>query len=85
MLVDAWSVVLLRSFQDLWAGLVQYVPNLIVALVIIILGWIIGALFGRVVSQLFKSLKIDNALEKAGVESVLAKGGMSLDSGAFVL
>jgi len=84
MLVDTWSTVLLRSFQDLWAGLVEYVPNLVVALIIIILGWIIGALFGRVVSQLFKSLKVDAALEKAGIADVLEKGNISLNSGAFV-
>ena len=84
MLVNTWSDVLLRSFQDLWAGLVEYVPNLVVALVIIVIGWIIGALFGRVVSQLFKSLKVDNALEKAGVAEVLERGGIALNSGAFV-
>ncbi|MCI5108612.1 MAG: hypothetical protein MRY49_02090 [Candidatus Pacebacteria bacterium] len=84
MLVDTWSEVLLRSFQDLWAGLVEYVPNLVVALIIIVLGWIIGALIGRVVSQLFKSLKIDKALESAGVGKALDRGGVSLDSGAFV-
>ena len=56
MLVNTWSDVLLRSFQDLWAGLVEYVPNLVVALLIIVIGGIIGALFGRVVSQLFKSI-----------------------------
>ena len=84
MLVDTWSTVLLRSFQDLWAGLVEYVPNLVVALIIVILGWIIGALFGRVVSQLFKSLKVDGALEKAGVADVLERGSIALNSGAFV-
>lgn len=84
MLVNTWSDVLLSSFQDLWAGLVEYVPNLVVALVIIILGWIIGALFGRVVSQLFKSLNVDKGLEKAGIGEVLEKGGVALNSGAFV-
>lgn len=84
MLVDTWSAVLLRSFQDLWAGLVEYVPNLVVALFIIILGWIIGALFGRVVSQLFKSLKVDSGLEKAGFGELLERGGIVLNSGAFV-
>lgn len=84
MLVDTWSEVLLRSFQDLWAGLVEYVPNLIVAIIIIVLGWIIGALIGRVVSQLFKSLKIDKALESAGVGKALERGGVALNSGAFV-
>jgi len=84
MLVDTWSTVLISSFQDLWAGLVQYVPNLIVAIVILIIGWIIGALFGRVVAQVFKSLKVDNALEKSGLVDILERGGIALNSGAFI-
>lgn len=84
MIVDTWSAVLLQSFQDLWGDLVTYVPNLVIALVIVILGWIIGALFGRVVSQIFKSLKVDTYLSKAGVADILERGGMELNSGAFV-
>ncbi len=84
MVDNTWSVVLLKSFQDLWAGIVQYVPNLVVALIILIVGWIIGALFGRVVAQIFKSLNVDSALKKAGVEDLLEKGGVPLNSGVFV-
>ena len=84
MPVNTWSEVLLGSFNDLWSGILLYLPNLVVALVILIVGLIIGALFGRVVSQLFKSLKIDGALEKAGVSEVLEKAGVPLNSGAFV-
>lgn len=84
MLVDTWSNVLLQSFQDLWVGIVDFVPNLVIAIIILIIGWIIGALFGRVVDQVFKSLKIDSALEKSGLSGILERGGIALNSGAFV-
>lgn len=72
------------SFQNLWVGVVNFVPNLVVAIVILILGWLIGALLGRAVQQIFKSIKLDEALRRAGFENFLRRGGIRLDSGAFI-
>jgi hypothetical protein len=84
MLLQQWSDVLTLSFQNLWVGVINFVPNLVVALVILVIGWLIGALLGRAVMQVFRSLKIDEALRRAGLESFLRRGGVNLDSGAFV-
>ncbi|OHB09695.1 MAG: hypothetical protein A3G05_01485 [Candidatus Zambryskibacteria bacterium RIFCSPLOWO2_12_FULL_45_14] len=84
MLLNTWGEVLTLSFQNLWVGVVNFVPNLVLALVILVLGWLVGALFGRAIWQVFKSLKIDDALRRAGLESFLRRGGIELDSGAFV-
>ena len=84
MLLNTWGEVLTLSFQNLWVGVVNFVPNLVVALIILILGWLIGVLFGRAIWQVFKSLKIDDALRRAGFESFVRRGGIELDSGAFV-
>lgn len=84
MLLNQWSDVLTLSFQNLWVGVVNFVPNLVVALVILVLGWLIGALLGRAVAQVFRTLKVDDALRRAGFDNFLRRGGMNLDSGAFV-
>jgi len=84
MLLNTWGEVLALSFQNLWLGVVNFVPNIVIAILILILGWLIGALIGRAIWQVFKSLKIDNALRRAGVESFLRRGGIGLDSGEFV-
>lgn len=72
------------SFQNLWVGVVNFVPNLVVALVILVLGWVVGALLGRVVAQIMRSIKVDEALRRAGFDNVLHRGGLTLDSGAFI-
>lgn len=84
MLLNTWTEVLTLSFQNLWVGVVNFVPNLVLALVILVLGWLVGALFGRAIWQVFKSLKVDDALRRAGFESFMNRGGVDLDSGAFV-
>ena len=65
-------------------GIVSFVPNLVVALIIVILGWLVGALLGRAIWQVFRSLKVDEALRRAGFEGFLRRGGVDLDSGAFI-
>ena len=84
MTVDIWSQVLTESFRNLWVGVIGFVPNLIVALLIVVIGWAIGALLGRVVSQIIKSLRLDEGLRKAGLEEFLSRGGINLNSGAFL-
>src|SRR3972149_1862170 len=84
MLLNTWSEVLQLSFQNLWVGVVNFVPNLVIAIVILVLGWLIGALLGRAIAQVFKSLKVDEGLRRAGLESFLRRGGVNLDSGEFI-
>lgn len=84
MIVETWGNVFTTTIQDLWGGIVMFVPNLVIAILIVLIGWLVGALVGRVISQVVKSLKIDEALRKAGVEDALAKGGMLLNSGNFL-
>jgi hypothetical protein len=84
MLLNTWGQVLTLSFQNLWVGVVNFVPNLVVAIIILLVGWLIGALIGKAVWQVFRSLKVDEALRRAGLESFLHRGGVRLDSGAFI-
>ncbi len=84
MLLQTWGEVLTQSFQDLWIGIISFVPNFVSAVVIFILGWIIGAVLGRVVSQIIKAIHVDRALESAGASDLLSRAGFRLDSGAFI-
>ncbi len=79
-----WSDALNVSFQNMWNGVISFIPMIIIALLIVILGWIIGAVIERVIYQIMRSLKIDEALRKAGLEDWLRHGGLTLDSGHFV-
>src|SRR3989338_452746 len=84
MIIETWGNVLSRSFQNLWGGVITFLPQLVIAILIVIIGWLIGALIGRVVAQIIRSLRVDEGLRKAGVEDTLARGGVVLNSGGFV-
>lgn len=84
MTINSWGEVLTSSFQDVWVGVIGFLPELVVALLIFIIGWIIGAVLGKAVGQIIRSLKIDSALRSAGVESAVNRAGFSLNTGRFV-
>ena len=84
MIVETWRQVLGRSFQDLWEGVIMFIPNLIVALVIFCIGWAIGAVIAKGVAHLMKMIQFDEALRKAGFGEVMNRAGINLNSGKFI-
>lgn len=83
-MMQTWSEVLIASFQQLWGGVITFIPKIIIALVIFIVGWVIAVALGRVVSQIMRAFKVDRALQALGAEETLSKAGFRLDSGAFI-
>lgn len=84
MVFTTWADVLSQSFQNLFYGLVAFIPNLVVAIVIFIVGWLVGVGLGRVVAQIINSLRIDQALKATGLEHLLSRAGFELSSGRFL-
>ena len=84
MILETWGQVLNASFQNLWAGVIMFVPNLIVALVILCIGWAVGSLISKGITHFMKMVKFDEALQKAGFEEFIRKAGLNLNSGKFL-
>ncbi len=78
------GTVIANSLANLWAGVIGFLPELIIAILIFIVGWIIATLLGRAVDQIVKAIKLDNALRGAGLEQTLSRAGFSLNSGRFL-
>lgn len=76
--------ILQQSFAILFGDVIGFIPNLIVALALILLGFIVGVSFEKVVAHFARVLKIDPFLEVAGVQSFLSRGGVHLNTGLFL-
>jgi hypothetical protein len=73
-----------QSFNNLLGATVNFLPNLVLAIIIFVIGWFLGVLIGRVIAQAIKAIKVDHALKAAGVEDVVNRAGWSLISGEFI-
>jgi small-conductance mechanosensitive channel len=84
MVFTTWADALSVSFQNLFYGLVAFIPNLVVAIIIFIVGWLVGVGLGRVVEQIINALRVDQALKATGIERPLSRAGYELSSGKFL-
>lgn len=82
--VENWGGVFTESLQGIWFGLASFVPNLVIAIIIFAIGWILAFLVEKLVEGLFKSFKVDVLLKNAGLEDVVERSGHKLNSGRFV-
>lgn len=62
----------------------MFIPNLIVALIILCIGWAIGIAIDKAISHFMKMIKFDDALRRAGFEDFVKKAGLNLNSGNFL-
>lgn len=81
---QTWGAAFTASLQNLWYGFISFVPALLVAVIIFIVGWVVASIIGRAVAQVITSLKVDKALASAGVDDVVSKAGLTLNTGNFI-
>lgn len=76
--------ILRQSFVLLFSNIIGFIPNLIVALALIGLGFIVGTSFEKVIAHFVRVLKINELIDGAGVRNFLSRGGLRLDVGLFL-
>ncbi len=84
MVVQNWTNVVITSLQGLWVSVVDYLPRLIGALVILIVGLLIAAGLGKLVEKIFDAIKLDAFLAKIGLGTYVERAGMRLRASHFL-
>lgn len=60
------------SLLDLWGRLVEILPDIIGAIVVLLLGLIVAPILGGIVKKVFDIIRIDDLAEKAGIKDVIS-------------
>ncbi len=76
--------VLRSAFVDLWAGVVSFLPKLILAVIVFLVGLFLAGLLRTAVVRIVKMLRLDELLEKLEVKASFSKMGIKLDLGEFL-
>lgn len=84
MVFETFGDILYASFQNLWGGVIEFIPKFIVAFIIFIIGWLIAVSLGKIIAQVFGMLKIDKIFENIGLSEAVTRAGFKLDVGAFI-
>ncbi|MDP3710102.1 MAG: hypothetical protein Q8R29_00030 [bacterium] len=84
MVLQTWGDVVVASLQEVWTGVANFLPLLIGALIVFVVGWVVAVAVGKLVEQIVDSLRIDKLLMKLSFHKVWERAGWKTDSGAFV-
>lgn len=84
MVLQTWGDVVVASLQEVWTGVANFLPLLIGALIVFVVGWVVAVAVGKLVEQIVDSLRVDKLLMKLSVHKVWERAGWKTDSGAFV-
>lgn len=84
MLLQTWGDFLTVAFQDLWAGVIAFIPRFFVSLVIFIAGWALAVAIGKLVERIIDAIGVDKAIKGLGLERPVNRAGFKLRSGAFI-
>lgn len=83
MYIQSWSTVVADSLQNLWYDVMAFLPTLIGAVFVFIIGLIVASALGTLVGKVISLFKIDELLRKLGVEKYFDRAGINLDSAKF--
>lgn len=84
LLLQTWGEVFSQSLIGLWYGFINFVPGLLGAIILFILGWLVGSVIGKAVAQLVSALKVDKLLESAGANDFINRSGLKISISGFV-
>lgn len=81
---QSWGDAFTLALQNLWVSFATFVPKFLFAIVLFIVGWVVASIIGKAIAQVVSALKVDRALESAGVDDVVERAGFKLNTGAFI-
>ena len=79
----ATTEIIRSSLITLWGSVAAFVPKLVAAVIVFLIGWLVAVLLGRVAYQVIKVLQINRALQGLGLKEAIERGGLRLDAPKF--
>lgn len=74
--VQTWGEAIATSLIDLWVRFLEFMPTLIGALLVFLLGLVVASVFGKVVERIVKALRVDNAISHLNIDEKLKRHGI---------
>jgi len=81
---ENWNDAIVASLQNLWAKIVAFVPELLGALIVLIIGLILAQALSKLAKKLVELTKVDTLLKKFEGASKLKEAGLKLSFAGLI-
>jgi hypothetical protein len=82
--VIEWENLIVEPVTQMLTRIMAYLPVLLGALVILIVGWLVAKAIKRIVDWLLKLIRFDALADKAGISEILKKGNLKISAGEVI-
>ena len=83
-MVQDWYSITYSALEGLAQSLLGFIPNLIGAIFIFAIGWIVAAAIGKFVVKILESLKFNQLFERGGWKQALEKAELKVNVSEFI-
>jgi hypothetical protein len=83
MILD-WADVTIQALQNLWQSFLNFIPILIGAIIVFIIGWFISIGVGKLITEILKRLKFNQLFERGSWRNALEKAEIKVDASGFI-
>ena len=77
--MNSWYEITINAFQEMWQRIIYFLPNVIWAIIVLLIGWGIAIILGRLVERVIKAIKIDLLVERSGLHRSIKKAGVKIN------
>jgi hypothetical protein len=78
--VIEWDNLIVDPIRQMLTRIMAYLPVLLGALLILIVGWIVAKAIRRIVDGLLKVIRFDTLADKTGISRILRKGDLTISA-----
>jgi hypothetical protein len=83
-MIQDWSLITVQALQGAWEEVLYFLPNLLAAIIIFVLGWFVAIWIGRLVAGVLNKLQFDALFEKTGWKEALSNADVKVEPSSFI-
>lgn len=83
-MVKDWTTITILALQDAWQSFLIFIPKLVGALIIFIIGWFIAIGIGKIIAEILVRLKFNQIFERTGWKEALEKAELKVNPSEFI-
>jgi len=84
MLVQTWAEATTLALLKLWDGFLAFIPSLIGAILVFLIGWFVALGIGKLVAEILTRIKLNQFFERAGWKTALEKAELKVNPSDFI-
>lgn len=83
-MVSDWSYITLQALQNLWQGFLAFIPTLVGAILVFVIGWFISVVIGKLIAEVLTRIRFNQFFERTGWKGALEKAELKVNPAEFI-